>query len=229
VKTDSPLYQSEVRPRLYLPWLSPAFDHIFDQANAGSTLVSRDRLYVLHQMLLQTDQVHGDVVECGVYKGGSAAMLAYDLETLGSYRRLHLFDTFSGMPATDPERDWHKAGDFSDTTLAIAHQAVGDHHAGKVHWHVGTIPESFEPGADWREAIDIISFAHVDLDIYQSITDALTWIWPRLNRCGIIVLDDYGFPTCPGAREAVDDFFRTRPAWPLILHTGQAVVFKTTH
>jgi O-methyltransferase len=64
------------------------------------------------------------------------------------------------------------------------------------------------------------------LDIYKSIVDSLNFIWPRLSSGGIIVFDDYGFPTCPGAREAVDDFFSGKSAIPLRLHTGQAIVFK---
>jgi O-methyltransferase len=42
-----------------------------------------------------------------------------------------------------------------------------------------------------------------------------------------MVFDDYGFPTCPGARVAVDEYFRETAAYPLVLPTGQAVVFKS--
>ena len=41
-----------------------------------------------------------------------------------------------------------------------------------------------------------------------------------------LVFDDYGFPSCPGARAAVDDFFRSKPEVPLVLPTGQAVIIK---
>jgi O-methyltransferase len=41
-----------------------------------------------------------------------------------------------------------------------------------------------------------------------------------------MVFDDYGLPSCPGARRAVDEFFARQPEVPLILATGQAVVFK---
>jgi O-methyltransferase len=56
--------------------------------------------------------------------------------------------------------------------------------------------------------------------------DALEFIWPRLVSGGFIVFDDYGFPTCPGAREAVDEFFDAKDSIPLCLPTGQAIVFK---
>jgi hypothetical protein len=41
-----------------------------------------------------------------------------------------------------------------------------------------------------------------------------------------MLFDDYGFPACPGARKAVDEFFRDRPEAPVVLATGQAVVIK---
>ena len=41
-----------------------------------------------------------------------------------------------------------------------------------------------------------------------------------------MIFDDYGFPSCPGARQAIDEYFMDKPEKPLILATGQAVVFK---
>lgn len=85
----------------------------------------------------------------------------------------------------------------------------------------GFIPDTFR-GLELAR----ITFAHVDLDIYRSILDSLDFIWPRLTLGGFIVFDDYGFPSCPGARAAVDEFFASSACIPLCLPTGQAVVFK---
>ena len=73
----------------------------------------------------------------------------------------------------------------------------------------------------------VIALAHIDVAVYFSIRDSLDFIWPRLSRGGFIVFDDYGFATCPGARQAVDEFFAPLPIRPLSLPTGQAVVFKS--
>lgn len=73
---------------------------------------------------------------------------------------------------------------------------------------------------------DRIAFAHIDLDIYQSILDSCRFIYPRLSPGGVIVFDDYGFMSCPGAREAVDRFFADKLEIPLVLPTGQAIVIK---
>ena len=71
-----------------------------------------------------------------------------------------------------------------------------------------------------------LCFAHLDVDLYRSVTDCLTFIWPRLAVGGVIVIDDYGFESCPGAKSAVDEFFAGTGIVPLCLGTGQAIVFK---
>jgi O-methyltransferase len=64
------------------------------------------------------------------------------------------------------------------------------------------------------------------VDIYESVLDCLRFIWPRVSLGGFVVLDDYGFPMCRGARAAVDDYFRDQSCVPLCIPTGQALVFK---
>jgi O-methyltransferase len=67
----------------------------------------------------------------------------------------------------------------------------------------------------------------VDVDVYRSILDCCEFIYPRLKTGGVMVFDDYGFPTCPGARKAVDEFFTGKPETPVILQTGQAIVIRS--
>lgn len=205
---------------VYAPWTGePAFLRYYERAK-GRTLVSADRCYVLQTLLRQAMHVEGDIWECGVYRGGTAAMMASMLHDLCDWKRLYLFDTFAGMPPTDAQRDLHKAGDFSDTSLDEVQAFVG--HAALCVYRQGYIPQTLA-GLEGRR----IAMAHVDLDIYQSILDALEFIWPRLSVGGLLVFDDYGFPTCPGARLAVDRFFSAKTAVPLCLPTGQAIVFKS--
>jgi O-methyltransferase len=184
------------------------------------TLVSPDRLYVLCSLARNAVQLHGDFWECGVYRGGSARMLAEFLRRNARPGvKLHLFDTFAGMPETDREVDLHKKGDFSDTSLAAVKQVVGNEE--HVEFHPGWIPDSFKEMPDRP-----IALAHVDVDIYRSVGDCCEWIYPRLEVGGVMVFDDYGFPTCPGARRAVDEFLAGKPETPIVLGTGQALVTR---
>jgi O-methyltransferase len=212
---DADLY----RP-LFCPWEGESeFRCLYERARERS-LVSPDRFYVLYTLIQQAMAVPGDVWECGVYKGGTASMFAELLARANTDKSLFLFDTFEGMPETDPDHDWHQEGDFSDTTLQAVRDFVG--HGPLCNYRKGLIPDTFE-GLDDQS----IAFAHIDVDIYQSIKDCMAFILPRLSVGGFIVFDDYGFPTCPGAREAVDEVFLDRPEYPLCLPTGQAVVFKS--
>jgi O-methyltransferase len=205
---------------LYSPWAGEAEFARFFRIAEPRTLVSADRCYVLYRLLLQALRVEGDVWECGVYKGGTAAMMAAVLGEKAPGRKLFLFDTFAGMPEPDASRDWHRQGDFSDTSRESVAAYVG--HRDTCTIREGRIPATFAGLETAR-----IALAHVDVDIYRSVKDCLAFIWPRLSRGGFVVCDDYGFPTCPGARAAVDEYFAGTAAVPLCLPTGQAIVFKS--
>ena len=205
---------------LYSPWAGDPDFAGYHALAEPRTLVGPDRCYVLYILARQAlATLDGEVWECGVYKGGTAAMLARLVADGGRGQALRLFDTFAGMPATDAARDLHQAGDFADTSLESVRACVGAHE--NLHFHAGFIPASFA-GLDGTR----IALAHIDVDIYRSVHDCLDFIWPRLQVGGFCVLDDYGFPTCPGARAAADEFFAGKPAVPLCLPTGQALVFK---
>ena len=88
-------------------------------------------------------------------------------------------------------------------------------------FHPGLIPGTFAGLESTRLAL-----VHVDLDIYRSYMDCLGFIYPRLAPGGFIICDDYGHPSCPGARQATDEFFAHRPEQLLVLGTGQVVIMK---
>jgi O-methyltransferase len=218
VPKDAPkeIPDSELYKPLFSPWRSAAFTAEYASISP-LTLVGEDRCYVLASLATQALRLDGEFWECGVYRGGTAMLLAGRLSTAAT--RLRLFDTFEGMPETDAARDWHKAGDFSDTSLdAVRSRVRGDF----VHFHKGLIPATFSGLESTR-----IAFAHVDVDIHSAILACCEFIFPRLCVGGFMVFDDYGSPSCPGARSAVDEFFLERTATPLVLPTGQALVFKS--
>jgi O-methyltransferase len=217
----SDIPDNELYHPVFSPWLGAKPFINYYRIAAPKTLVSADRCYVLYVLLQQALHLEGDIWECGVYKGGTAAMEAAILKDHHSSKRLYLFDTFEGMPETDSNKDWHKRGDFSDTSVEAVSGFVGFEHQRVIR--KGFIPDTFR-GLESAQ----IAFAHIDVDIYKSILDSLSFIWPRLTNGGFIVFDDYGAPTCPGARAAVDEFFAGKSSIPLCLPTGQAVVFKNS-
>jgi O-methyltransferase len=182
------------------------------------TLLTDEAMFNLYQVAGQVASVPGDAAEVGVYKGGTAVLLAQRFETAG--KRLFLFDTFEGMPeSADARLDRHRAGDFDDTSLEAVTRALSRWN--DVELVPGFFPETAKPAADRTFAL-----AHVDVDIYQSVLDCCEFFYPRLSPGGAIVLDDYGQRSCPGARKAVDEFFADKPEHPFYLPTGQCVVWR---
>lgn len=211
---DEELYHPQ-----FEPWTARGWDAFFAPALERS-IVSRDRLYVLYELLSQACRgVSGDAIECGVYRGGTARMFGELLLRTGSQKHIYLCDSFSGMPEVHPELDTHRRGDFADTSLSEVQTLLKS--VANAVFVPGTIPESFAPIAD-----ACFCFAHVDVDLYDAVRTSTEFIYPRMNAGGFIVYDDYGFASCPGARRAVDEFYATLPEQPLVLATGQCVIFK---
>ena len=202
---------------LYSPWLAPEFVARYRDISPY-TVVSIERCWTLSQMLEQALNVDGDVMEAGVFRGGTARLLKTITQPHVD-RTLFLFDSFEGMASVSAIADRHREGDFSDTSLEGVQAVVGT--GGRVDYRKGWVPATFA-GLEARR----FCFAHIDLDLYQGILDCLAFVYPRMPAGGVIVLDDYGFPSCPGARQAVDTFFADKPEKPLALMTGQALIHR---
>jgi O-methyltransferase len=207
---------------LFRPWIPDKDFAALLKTIEPHTLVSPDRCYLLYQLANQVVTLEGDFWECGVFRGGTALMFAEILAGKArakENRALYLFDTFEGMPEAHPEKDKHKSGDLADTSVERVSSLFKGEFQPKIV--AGWIPETFKGLEDRR-----IAFAHVDVDIYQSVVDCCAFIYPRLAKGAVMVFDDYGFPTCPGARLAVDEFFGDKPEIPMVLPTGQAFIWR---
>lgn len=230
------------RPR-FNPWceVEGGFGGLMNRVQPY-TLVSPESCFALHSLARQAAHLEGEFWECGVYQGGSAMLLA---EVLGQHLEQHgleqhgleqhgnakptdlrLFDTFTGMPPIDPERDLPYPQRDQRTPEVLARAALGSVRKrlegySAVSFHPGLIPQTF----NGHEAA-AIALAHIDVDLYRSVRDCCEFIYPRLVPGGMMIFDDYGYPSCPGARRAVDDFFSTKPEVPLVSPTAQALVFK---
>ncbi|MCX6600059.1 MAG: class I SAM-dependent methyltransferase [bacterium] len=184
---------------------------------SGRTVVDRERVMMLRQFARATLPLPGDVAEVGVYKGGTARLLAETLR--GSGKSLLLFDTFSGMPQTSAGKDVHQAGDFGDTSLEQVTRFLGG--CERVEFFPGLFPQTAQ-GLCERT----FCMVHADVDIYSSTRACCEFFYPRLVGGGILVFDDYGYLSCPGVKSAADEFFAGKPETPVFLPTGQAFVVK---
>jgi O-methyltransferase len=183
------------------------------------TLVSREKLAVLCRLIatLDRDGIPGAVVECGVFRGGAAAVMA---RQAGGARALYLFDSFEGLPPpTDEdgaiaERQFRAGWCASSEAevrqaFAAAGAATANLHIVK-GWFAETFPRTTLPG---------IALLHIDADWYESVRLCLDTWYDRIVAGGFLVLDDYG--RWEGCTRAVDEFLQAR-GLPALERTGSA-------
>lgn len=192
------------------------FNGIFREIS-GRTIVDKIRCYMIYQYARQAAALPGEVAEVGVYKGGTAKLLARVFK--GARKTVHLFDTFAGMPLSDSARDTYKEGDFGDTSFDSVKTFLTD--CDNIRIYKGVFPLEPNPVRD-----KTFCMVHVDADIYRSVKDCCEFFYPRLEKGGVMLFDDYGFPLCPGAKAAVDEFFADKPEKPIYLPTGQCALIR---
>ena len=178
-----------------------------------------DRIALVASFLQASSGVQGDVAEFGVYRGHTAAAMDGVLGDQGSEKRLYLFDSFSGMPASSHPLDtsWEK-GDLAAQVEDVQRLFKNSSRALVVP---GYFSETFPQYPDLH-----FSFCHVDCDMYTSVQECIAYILPRLSAGGVIVFDDYGFRDCLGAKAAIEEFLGGSRSSFVPLPTGQAVYLR---
>ena len=162
-------------------------------------------------------QVPGDFVECGVWRGGSALIMGSVLKKLNQTRRLHLFDSFQGLPQPSAE-DGERAADYSDgqrdgKMVPVAKcEATIDHVKSALFNDAKLDPSYVEFYEGWfQDTVPVsgnrlskIAVLRLDGDWYASTQVCLEHLYPRLSSGGIIILDDY---YCwDGCKKATDEY-----------------------
>jgi len=182
------------------------------------SLVNTPRLEVLKTFVHQTQQLPGNIIEVGVYKGGTAELIA-QLETK---KKIYLCDTFEGLPYADKTKDqsWHKVGDFNDVSYNEIKEFFKPYN--NVNVYKGLFPK--ETG--YLVNNEIFSLIHLDVDMYQSYKECLDFLYTALVPHGIMIFDDYSAISCPGAKLAIDEFFKDKPEQVQLSVECQAYIIK---
>ena len=175
------------------------------------TCLSGEASNVLFNQALIATEISGEMAELGVFKGGSAAMIA--LVGLPSGKTVHLFDTFAGFP------DGNHGGMFSDTSLEYVMEQLSP--LPNVQFHVGLFQETSPAmeGTVW-------CFVHLDGDLYETTRAGLEFFYPAMSVGGIILLDDFGRDDWPGVEKAAREFMTGRPEEFEIVGEHQARIVK---
>lgn len=178
---------------------------------------SAERKFFLRSLLSLVEDVPGDTAECGAYRGASSWLICDRFSN--SDKTHYIFDSFQGLSAPSPvDGNYWKQGDLTAGEEILKKNLSG---VPRVKILGGWIPERFNEVAGRR-----FCFVHIDVDLYQPTLDSIAFFYPRLAPGGIILSDDYGFSTCPGARLAIDEYMKNRPEPVVHVPTGQAFIIK---
>jgi len=206
------------------------------------TMTSAERMYGLYSAVryVQHAGVEGDIVECGVWRGGSMMLVARTLcEMRATNRDLYLFDTYEGLPRPDDDVDvdiwgnraidgWrpHARDERSSSWALAGLDEVRENLAGtgypseRMYFVKGMVEETIPDAAPASIAI-----LRLDTDWYASTQHEIEELFPRLNRDGVLIIDDYGH--FKGARKAVDEYIEANDL-PLLLnridYTGRMAI-----
>ncbi|MEI6586647.1 MAG: TylF/MycF/NovP-related O-methyltransferase [Sediminibacterium sp.] len=176
-----------------------------------------DRYYIMWKYSKLISTLEGDFVECGVYNGSTANIMATNCNNT-----LHLFDSWEGLSELGP----YDNAIYEDLTFGFTDykfkyefkktkQNLIKHD--NIKYYKGWIPKVLN--LDTK-----ISFLHLDLDLYQPTKDCLEYFWEKIIDGGIVLCDLHN-EVSTGASKATKDFFSNLRDIK-VLSTGQAIIKK---
>lgn len=191
----------------------------------GYTMAGRKRLDNLQHCIEQIlrRQVPGDLLEAGVWRGGSCIFMRCALDALGDReRRVFAADSFEGMPVPAGESDgWDYSNiDFLKVSLEQVKLNFGrfttldERTVFLKGWFADTLPTA---------PVERLALLRLDGDMYSSTMDTLTHLYDKLSPGGFVIVDDYlSWPAC---KRAVDEFLQARGLRPDILAIDWTAVY----
>lgn len=213
--------------RASVEWLD---DPHFQQAyEAGASISNwgtkiRWRIYTLLRAAKLASRVEGDFVECGVNNGGcSKSVIAYLGADTFRDRKFYLFDTYQGLvdsQLTDSERSkWSVPDGYYPNVLEKVRQNFKDDEFSQIV--VGAVPDTL---SEFKG--DKVAYVHIDMNVALPEVEAFRFFWPKLSSGGVVVFDDYGFPSHVEQQRGLDAVARDFGVEIMMLPTGQGIVWK---
>lgn len=196
------------------------FRNIYERSR-NCTMTSIERMYALYQAVQYVIQakVQGDFVECGVWKGGSAMLMAGTLLSLNETgRKIYLYDTFTGMPKPTEKDNEIKSGqpaldtwqinqrkdhnEFCYASLAeVKNNLLSTKYPQDNLVFIQGKVEDTIPMTSPKQ----IAILRLDTDWFASTDYELRHLFPLVSKGGVVIIDDYGYWS--GAKEATDKYF----------------------
>lgn len=237
VKDDGVIYDID-----YTPEFISEFEAI-----EPNTATSIERMYALKEAVkyVISNNIGGDFVECGVWKGGSCMMIANTLmQSNQKNRLLWLYDTFDGMTEPTNEDIVKETGIRAKDLLKDSVEKTTDKYniwayapeelvrnnlkltlypSEYIKYIKGKVEETLPVTKP-----ESIALLRLDTDWYESTKVEMDELYPLITKGGILIIDDYGH--FEGAKKAIDEYFKGIDEQPLmhrIDYTGRMIIKKS--
>jgi len=219
--------------------LEPEFLELYELTRE-QTMTSLERMHALYTATryIVDNDIAGDFVECGVWRGGSVMLIAHTLLRCGvTDRRIWLYDTFTGMTPPSDADIQHMSGTPASELLAsrartpddpfhaFAPREIVEENLRRTGYANFRIVEGDVLTTIPANAPEEIALLRLDTDWYASTRHELEQLYPRITTGGVLIIDDYGY--WRGARKATDEYLATlahRPLLQRIDYTGRMCV-----
>lgn len=210
------LPQSLIFPKnTYSPWDQTDFKEIYSRVK-NNTLVDKYRCFELYDLMNQIKKNEGDIIEVGVWRGGTGLILQ---EGLGDSDKLYLCDTFEGVVKAGNNDNIYKGGEHADTNAKNVENLFDNN---QIIILKGIFPDQTSLGIENVQ----LKFVHIDVDVYLSAKDVFEWCYSRLIPGAIVVFDDYGFAACEGVTKYVNELKEDKNLIVTYNLNGHAIVIK---
>jgi len=224
--------------RALIPELGPEDEALLDAAK-GLSMTPPIAQWEFIQAIrhIEHHRIIGDIVECGVWRGGNLVIAGLLRKRLRFDRQIWAYDTFAGMtapttadfkPAEDLDAGKKFASlsrsDHNDWCFASRDEVLRNFEARVGNRDVRLVEGPVERTLAMAENLpERIAILRLDTDFYESTKMELEVLYPRLAPGGVLIVDDYG--EWAGARKAVDEYFHGQPVWlHYVTHTVRLMV-----
>lgn len=208
----------------YAPWNKDNSFLTIYKTISSFTLVDKYRCFELWMLIQQCEKLEsGSIIEVGVWRGGTGALIAKQAKNCGISDPVYLCDTFTGVVKAEAKDLYYKGGEHADTSCEIVEKLLFNKLLlDNVQIMQGIFPEETAHKIENEK----FRFCHIDVDVYQSAKDIVDWVWARMVRGGIIVYDDYGFSGPIGITEYVEEQIPYKDRLVLYNLNGHAIIIK---
>jgi len=178
------------------------FDNIYRDV-VNRTMLAEPTLKMIYELAIAAELIVGDVAEAGVWAGGCSYLLASTMRT----KEIHLLDSWEGLPRLDNVDISCYGAEFMPPGWGRCNPPYGymKKFGDRIKFHKGWFHDTLNGISDKKFCL-----VHIDCDRYASVKECAEFFYPRMEKGGIIIFDDYTFIGTPGAIKAVDEFMKDK-------------------